>query len=70
MVELVTKSGWKFNSGAFVQIGDKYYDMDELTEAQRRFVSGKLQEQFLNASFAGRVTFEAQGLPQFEDVFP
>lgn len=70
MIELITEQGWKFNSSAFVHIGDKCYDMDDLTEGQSLFVSGKLQEQALNAAFAGKATFTAKGLPSLEEVFP
>lgn len=70
MVELTTKSGWHFFAGASVCIGEEEYDMDELNEEQRRLVGGKLQEQLLNASFAGEVTFRAEGLPDLEAAFP
>ena len=69
LIELVTAQGHKFFSAAFVHVGGRDYDMDELTDAQRLFVSGKLHEQALNAAFAGEGTFSAQGLPDIEDVF-
>jgi len=69
LIELVTEQGWHFFSSAEVLIGDKRYDMDELTEEQRRYVSGKLEEQALNAAFAGKVRFKAKNLPEYEGLF-
>ena len=70
LIELVTEKGIRFKSSAFVHIGDKYYDMDELNESQRLFVRGKLQEQALNAAYRGKYEFKAEGLPSFKEVFP
>ena len=69
MVELVTEQGWHFFSSAEVAIGGKTYDMDELTDGQRRFVAGKLHEQAMNAAFAGELEFKAKDIPRFKDVF-
>lgn|GEM_PF-5939615 len=70
MVELVTSQGGRFWSSARVHIGDQYYDMDALNEAQAAYVAAKLNEQGLSASLAGRGTVEAGGLPPIEEVFP
>lgn len=69
MVELVTECGWKFWASSEVIIGDKCYDMETLTEKQKRFVSGKLNEQGLNAAYAGRAVFKAEGIPTYEEAF-
>ena len=69
MIELVTAHGWKFCSSAEVMLGDKRYDMDELTEKQQRFVLGKLNEQALNAAYSGSVMFQAENIPKYEEVF-
>lgn len=69
MMELVTKDGWKFYASAEVTINGETYDMDELTETQKRYVSGKLNEQALNAAFAGKATVKVNDLPTFEEAF-
>jgi len=69
LVELVTEQGWRFFSCAEVKIGGKSYDMDELNEDQKRYVSGKLNEQAMNAAFVGKARFKAKNLPEFEELF-
>ena len=71
MVVLTTPEGWTFNSQAFVNIKGTYYDMDELTPEQKRWVSTMLNVQGLNAAYAGkRVYRPAEPLPPLEEVFP
>ena len=69
MVELVTKNGWKFNDSSSVNIRGTTYDMETLTEKQRSFVAGKLNEQALNAAYAGKATVTVHGLPTYEEAF-
>ena len=68
-MELVTKDGWKFQASAEVTINGKKYDMDQLTETQKQYVSGKLNEQALNAAFVGKATVKVHDLPTFEEAF-
>ena len=71
MVVLTTPEGWTFNSQAFVNIKGRYYDMDEITPEQKRWVSTMINVQGLNAAFAGeRVYRPSEPLPPLEEVFP
>lgn len=70
MHKLVTPSGWEFNAGTFVKIGGQYYDVDEMNEAQRNYIAARLNVQGLNAAYAGKLKFQAEGLPPFNEVFP
>lgn len=70
MVKLVTKEGWEFWGAASVIIGGKEYDLDEMNEEQKRFMSGKIKENLLNGAYRGKATFKAEGLPPVEEVFP
>lgn len=69
MVELVTEDGWKFWASSEVIIGDKCYDMEKLNPTQKHFVAAKLNEQAMNAAFAGQIKFEAVDIPTFEEAF-
>ncbi len=69
MDELVTEQGWRFFASSEVMMGDKRYDMDDLSDEQRLYVSGKLNEQALNAAFAGRARFRAENLPELDGLF-
>ena len=46
------------------------YPLDELTKEQRSYVLAVRDVNALNAAYAGRVEFRAEGLPDFEEVFP
>jgi len=69
MIELTTQAGKSFFTSAQVIIGDKTYDMDDLTGEQKLYVSGKLEEQALGAAYSGRAIFKAEGLPGFAGCF-
>lgn len=69
LFELTTKSGHKFLGGSSVIIGDNTYDMATLTETQHRYVIGQLNEQGLNAAFAGCAIFKAERVPIYEEAF-
>lgn len=70
LVELVTPSGYKFWGESLVTIDGKDYPLDEMNEAQRDYVMTRINVNGLNAAFAGRAEFRAEGLPAFEEVFP
>ncbi|MEG2421820.1 MAG: hypothetical protein RSB55_09715 [Oscillospiraceae bacterium] len=70
MHKLVTAEGWEFNAQSFVHIGDKLYDMDELSAEQLDYVGAMLNVQGLNAAYAGELKFQAEGLPPFKTLFP
>lgn len=69
MIELVTKDGWKFYASAEVTINGETYDMDQLTETQKQYVGGKLNEQALNAAYSGRATVKVNDLPTYGKAF-
>ena len=68
--ELVTPSGYRFWGESLVTIDGVDYPLDELTREQRSFVLAVRDVNALNAAFAGRAEFRAEGLPAFEEVFP
>ncbi len=68
--EITTSKGYKFWGESFVVIDGKDYPMDEMNEEQRNYVSTMLNVQGLNAVFAGRRVYKAEGLRPFEEVFP
>ena len=68
--ELVTPSGYRFWGESLVTIDGVDYPLDELTREQRSFVLAVRDVNALNAAFAGRAEFRAEGLPTFEEVFP
>lgn len=69
LIKLVTPEGYAFWSGAEVLMGESRYDMEDLTPPQQSYVAGKLQEQALNAVYGGRVRFQAQNIPTYEEAF-
>lgn len=68
--ELVTPSGYHFWGESLVTIDGVDYPLDEMTCEQRSFVLAVRDVNALNAAFAGRAEFRAEGLPAFEEVFP
>ncbi len=70
LTELVTPSGYRFWGESFVVIDGKNYPLDELTREQRSYVLAVRDVNALNAAYAGRAVFHAEGLPAFEEVFP
>ena len=68
--EYTTRNGYKFWGESFVVIDGKDYPMDEMNEEQREYVGTMLNVQGLNAAFAGRRVYRAEGLRPFEEVFP
>jgi len=71
MVQLTTPQGWTFNSAAYVKVGDKWVDVDELNAQQKQYVATKLNEQALNAAYAGKRVYHPETpLPLAEEVFP
>lgn len=68
--EITTKKGYKFWGESFVVIDGKDYPMDEMNEEQREYVGTMLNVQGLNAYYAGKRVYKAEGLRPFEDVFP
>ena len=70
MHKLVTPKGVEFNAASFVKIGDRYYDMDDMTPAQREYIGTCINIRGLNSAYAGRREFYAEGLKPFQEVFP
>lgn len=70
LVELVTPKGYHFWGESLVSIDGKDYPLDEMTPEQRSYVMTNVNVNALNAAFAGEAVFRAEGLPDFEDVFP
>lgn len=70
LVELVTESGYKFWGESFAVIDGEDYPLDEMTPEQRSYVLAVRDVNALNAAYAGRAEFTAEGLPAFEEVFP
>lgn len=70
LVELVTASGYHFWGESFAVIDGKDYPLDEMTPEQRSYVLAVRDVNSLNAAFAGKAEFRAEGLPAFEEVFP
>lgn len=68
--ELVTPSGYHFWGESLVTIDGVDYPLDELTREQRSYVLAVRDVNALNAAYAGRAEFRAEGLPAFEEVFP
>lgn len=68
--ELVTPKGYRFWGESLVTIDGVDYPLDELTREQRSYVLAMRDVNALNAAYAGRAEFRAEGLPNFEDVFP
>lgn len=70
LVELTTPSGWKFWGESLVTIHGEDYPVNEMTQLQRDYVLAVRDVNALNAAYAGRAVFTAEGLPKFEEVFP
>lgn len=70
LTELVTKNGYHFWGESFVVIDGEDYPLDEMTPQQRGYVLAVRDVNALNAAFAGKAKFYAEGLPEFEEVFP
>ena len=70
MHKLVTKDGWEFNAASYVKINGEYVDTNELTEEQRAYVATLLNVRALNAAYAGKREYRAEGLPDVREVFP
>ena len=70
LVELITPSGWKFLGKSFVTVNGKDYPLDELSKKRRDYVLAVRDVNALNAAFAGKAEFRAEGLPEFKYVFP
>lgn len=68
MHKVVTKSGFEFNAGSFVRVGDVEYDMDEMTPEQREQIGAHLGLRFLNSVYAGKVEFSAPDLPSLGEI--
>ena len=69
-MELVTPKGYHFWGESLVTIDGKDYPLDELNKDQRDYVLAVRDVNALNAAFAGERVYRAEGLPEFEDVFP
>ena len=70
LVEMVTPKGYKFWGESLVTINGKDYPLDELNEEQRSYVVAMRDVTALNAAYAGRAEFRAEGLRPFQEVFP
>lgn len=70
LVELTTPSGYKFWGESLVEINGKDYPLDELTPEQRSYVLAMRDVNALNAAYAGKAEFTAEGLRPFHEVFP
>lgn len=55
---------------AVVQVGDKLYNLDEMTPEQKKFVGTHIRLNLLNGAYAGKAEFYAPNLPPVEEVFP
>lgn len=70
LVELVTPSGYKFWGESFAVIDGEDYCLDDMTQEQREYVLAVRDVNALNAAYAGKAEFRAEGLRPFEEVFP
>ena len=70
LVEMVTPKGYHFWGESLVTIDGKDYPLDEMNKEQRDYVCAVRDVNALNAAFAGERVYRAEGLPEFEDVFP
>lgn len=68
--KLVTPEGWTFYYSSKVSVKDRCYDMDDLTDTQKKAVWSRLELQGLNAAFAGKATFQAADLAPLQELFP
>ena len=69
LVELTTPSGIKFWAESFVVIDGEDRCLDDLTQEQRDFAMATVNANALNAAFAGRAEFRAEGLRSYQEVF-
>lgn len=70
LLETVTPKGYRFWGESLVTIDGKDYPLDELSKEQRDYVLAVRDVNALNAAFAGKAVFRAEGLPDFETMFP
>jgi len=70
LAELTTASGHKFWGESFAVIDGEDYCLDDMTAEQRSYVLAVRDVNALNAAYAGKAEFRAEGLPRFEEVFP
>lgn len=71
MVQLTTPQGWTFHSAAYVNLGGKWVDVDGLSAKQKQYVATRLNEQALNAAYAGKRVYHPETpLPPAEAIFP
>lgn len=70
LVELTTASGFKFWGESFVVIDGEDHCLDDMTQEQRDYIFAVRDVNALNAAFAGKAEFYAEGLRPFEEVFP
>lgn len=68
MHKLVTAEGFEFNAQSFIRVGDKEYDLDEMTEEQQVQIGAHLRMRFLNTWYAGKLEFTAPGLPPVSEI--
>ena len=68
--ELAPPRGYRFWGESLVTIDGVDYPLDELTREQRSYVLAVRDVNALNAAYAGRAEFRAEGLPAFEEIFP
>lgn len=68
--ELVTPKGYHFWGESFAVIDGEDYPLNEMTPEQQSYIMTKVNLQALNAAYAGEAEFYAEGLPEFEEVFP
>lgn len=54
---------------AFVHVGERLVNVDDLTPQQRDYIGAHLRVAMLNAYYDGKATFRAEGLPSREEVF-
>lgn len=60
----------KIVAKAYITVNGQKVDVDTLNPAQRSYLGACLQVQMLNAAYAGKARFWAEGLPPKEEVFP
>lgn len=70
LVELTTPSGIKFWAESFAVIDGEDHCLDDMTQDQRDYIFAVRDVNALNAAFAGKAEFRAEGLRPFEEVFP
>lgn len=54
---------------AFVHVGERLVNVDDLTPEQREYLGAVLRVTMLNAVYDGKATFRAENLPDPNELF-